>query len=81
MTLRVAHPHFGSPDFTIQQDSTQVANVGMSWWCEKGTLGSIDRTTFFSRDAMAELPDAWPLPVRAFVIWLTMVQWRRDNAA
>ena len=152
MTLQVAHARFGSPDFTIQQDSHDVANVEMSWWCEKGTLtidrtryqmyregwltgayvlerdgtviaraergsaflrqyvlqyrdrhytlkarsafrrpfvvwdgtqeiGSIECTAFFSRDAMAELPDAWPLPVRAFVIWLTMVQWRRDHAA
>ena len=43
-------------------------------------IGSITRTTVFTREAMADLPDAWPLPVRAFVIWLAMIQWRRDRS-
>jgi len=30
--------------------------------------------------AIADLPDTWPLPVRAFVIWLAMIQWRRDSS-
>jgi hypothetical protein len=47
---------------------------------ESQEIGSIERTTVFSREAMADLPDAWPLPVRAFVIWLTMIQWRRDRS-
>jgi hypothetical protein len=44
-------------------------------------IGSIKHTTAFTREAMADLPDALPLPVRAFVIWLTMIQWRRDRSA
>ena len=43
-------------------------------------IGSIEPTSAFTRKAVAHLPDDWPLPVRAFVIWLTMIQWRRDNA-
>jgi hypothetical protein len=43
-------------------------------------IGSIEPTSAFTRSAMADLPDSWPLPVRAFVIWLTMIQWRRDKS-
>jgi len=43
-------------------------------------IGSIERTTVFTREAKADLPDAWPLPLRAFVIWLAWMQWRRDAA-
>ena len=44
-------------------------------------IGAIQHTSAFTREAMADLPDAWPLPVRAFVIWLAMIQWRRDRNA
>ena len=43
-------------------------------------IGSIEPTSAFTRGAMADLPETWPLPVRAFVIWLTMIQWRRDRS-
>jgi hypothetical protein len=151
MTLQVAHTHWLSHDFIVQQDSKPLADIEMSVWGEKGALtidrtryqmyregwltgayvleregtalaraergsaflrqyvvefrdrhytlkarrafrrpfvlmdgsdeiGSIQRTTAFTREALADLPDGWPLPVRAFVIWLTMIQWRRDRS-
>lgn len=151
MRLEVAPTHWYSQDFTVEQQSRRVAEVDVSWWCEKGELtiegaryqvyreswlsgrfvlerdgsvlgraekqsaffrtylirfgdrdytleprsafrrafvlrdgsrqiGSIEPTSAFMRGAMADLPDTWPLPVRAFVIWLTMIQWRRDRS-
>jgi len=151
MRLEVAPTHWYSQDFTVEQQSRRVAEVDVSWWCEKGELtiegiryqvyreswlrgrfvlerdrsviaraekpsaffrtylirysdrdytleprsafrrafvlrdgsrqiGSIEPTSAFTRGAMADLPDTWPLPVRAFVIWLTMIQWRRDRS-
>jgi len=44
-------------------------------------IGSVAPTGVFTRQATADLPENWPLPLRAFVIWLTMIQWRRDSAA
>lgn len=44
-------------------------------------IGSIEPTSAFTRGAVADLPDTWPLPLRAFVIWLTMIQWRRDRSS
>ena len=43
-------------------------------------IGSIEPTGALTRKAMADLPASWPLPVRAFVIWLTMIQWRREKS-
>lgn len=43
-------------------------------------IGSIEPASALTRKAMADLPDSWPVPVRAFVIWLTMIQWRRDQS-
>lgn len=43
-------------------------------------IGSIKPASALTRQAMADLPDSWPLPVRAFVIWLTMIQWRREKS-
>ena len=43
-------------------------------------IGSIEPTSASMRGAIADLPDTWPLPVRAFVIWLAMIQWRRDSS-
>jgi hypothetical protein len=43
-------------------------------------IGTIEPTSALTREAIANLPDSWPLPIRAFVIWLTMTQWRRDQS-
>jgi len=43
-------------------------------------IGTIEPTSALTREAIANLPDSWPLPIRAFVIWLTMIQWRRDQS-
>ena len=42
-------------------------------------IGSIEPTCAFKRNAKADLPEGWPLAVRAFVIWLTMIQWRQSS--
>ena len=43
-------------------------------------IGTIEPASALTRGAIANLPDSWPLPIRAFVIWLTMIQWRRDQS-
>jgi hypothetical protein len=42
-------------------------------------IGSITPVSCFRRGATADLPDTLPLHLRAFIIWLTMVQWRRER--
>lgn len=42
-------------------------------------LGSIRPAGIFTRKATAELPDELPLPVRIFVLWLTLILWKRQS--
>ncbi len=43
-------------------------------------IGSIEPINAFTNKATADLPGGWPLSMRAFVIWLTMIQWRREQS-
>jgi hypothetical protein len=44
-------------------------------------VGFIAPKSAFTRKAAASLPHDLPLPVRMFIVWLTMVSWRRDQSA
>jgi hypothetical protein len=40
-------------------------------------VGSLAPQSAFTRKAAADLPHDLPLPVRAFIVWLILVSWRR----
>ena len=42
-------------------------------------IGSIAPESAFTRKAAASLPHDLPLPVRMFIVWLTMISWRRQQ--
>ena len=42
-------------------------------------VGSIAPKSAFTRKAAADLPHSLPLPVRMFVVWLTVISWRRQQ--
>jgi hypothetical protein len=42
-------------------------------------VGSIAPKGAFTRKAAADLPHDLPLPVRMFIVWLTMISWRREQ--
>jgi hypothetical protein len=42
-------------------------------------IGSIRPAGVFTRKATLELPDELPLPVRVFVLWLTLILWKRQS--
>lgn len=44
-------------------------------------LGTLSATGVFSRRMQVDLPEALPLPVRLFVVWLTVMLWKRDSEA
>ena len=46
-------------------------------------IGRIVPHSMWRRDGTATLPPDWPLPVRAFVVWLVIILWKReaDSAA
>ena len=41
-------------------------------------IGSIVPESVLTRRATVSLPEDWPLPVKSFAIWLTIVHWKRD---
>jgi hypothetical protein len=44
-------------------------------------VGSVSPASLFARGASAELPVEMPLPVKAFLIWLVVISWRRAARA
>ena len=42
-------------------------------------VGSVAPQSAFARKAAADLPDDLPLPVRAFIVWLVVISWRRGQ--
>lgn len=44
-------------------------------------IGSISPAGLFTRRASVDLPEELPLAVRVFLIWLTIVLWKRESDA
>lgn len=44
-------------------------------------IGSIVPNGVFTRKGTVDLPDELPLSVRVFLIWLTVILWKRDSDA
>ena len=42
-------------------------------------VGSLTPRSAFTRKAAADLPRDLPLPVRAFIVWLMVISWRRSQ--
>jgi len=45
---------------------------------EEHEIGSIVPENSWTRKSVVTLPEDWPLPVKAFAMWLTIVHWKRD---
>ena len=43
-------------------------------------IGTLTLTSMWRRNAAVTLPEGWPPPLKIFVIWLTVILWRRDRA-
>ena len=70
--LHVVPTNWYSWNFRVTDESRAVADITLSNWCEKGA---------FTRKAAASLPHDLPLPVRMFIVWVTMISWRREQSA
>ena len=44
-------------------------------------IGSIYPLGAFTRRTHVDLPDDWPVPIRAFLFWIVFNVWKRANAA
>lgn len=72
----------------VQHFDKQYKLEATSAWSRKFILsegeveiGSVYDQGVFKRTALADLPEAIPLAVRMFMLWLVMVLWRRSDSS
>jgi hypothetical protein len=41
-------------------------------------IGSISPVSMFTRKARVDLPEELPLPIKVFLLWLTVILWKRN---
>ena len=44
-------------------------------------VGSVCPEGIFTRRSKVDLPESLPLPVKIFIVWLTVILWKRDSEA
>lgn len=56
---------------------------GRTYVLENGSreIGSVAPAGVFTRKGTADLPHELPLPVRMFIVWLTVISWRRQQSS
>lgn len=74
--MRSFNVHHGEKTYTLEAESLfrrkfVVRELG-------STIGSIAPQRACYRDARIDLPVALPLPVRLFMLWLTLLLWKRE---
>jgi hypothetical protein len=50
-------------------------------YCDGTLVGRVSPPSWLSRRAMADIPDDVPIVIRAFMVWLTLLVWKRDSDA
>jgi hypothetical protein len=88
MLARAEKPSAFLRSFTIDFQSRQFILKAASAWGRKFLLldgavelGSITPDGFLTRRGRVDLPDDLPLPLTIFIIWLTLIIWKRDSDA
>lgn len=70
---------FGAKTLTLKARSTW--GRAMVVLDGERAIGHVAPTGAFTRRAAADLPDTLPLPVRAFIVWLALLVWKREADA
>ena len=85
---RAEKPSAFRREFQIEHDGKQYTLKARSIWRRERVLydgdqeiGAVVPEGLFNRRARVELPDDLPLVLRLFVVWLTMLLWKRDSDA
>ena len=68
--------HYGGKDYTLRKPS--IWRRAFALMDGDRPIGSIAPESAWSRRATADLPPDWPVPIKAFVIWLVIILWKRD---
>jgi hypothetical protein len=68
--------HYDGRDYTLRKPSVWRRRFVLL--DGERQIGSIAPESAWTRQATADLPQDWPVPIRAFVIWLVVILWKRD---
>jgi hypothetical protein len=68
--------HHGGKDYTLRKVS--MWRRGFVLMDGERQIGSIAPESLWTRRATAQLPPDWPVAIKAFVIWLVIILWKRD---
>lgn len=85
VAARAEKPNALRRSFLIEHEGRQLtlqarSVVGRAFALYDGQneIGSVTPDWFFTRRATALLPEALPLPLRIFILWLVIILWRRE---
>jgi hypothetical protein len=85
---RATKPSAFRSAFEVRHDGRTYELAKESWWQRRFVLrsgsaeiGSLAPRSALGREAVATLPEPWPLPLKVFVIWLVVILWKRAAAA
>jgi hypothetical protein len=74
--------------FIIEHDSRRYELKPRNWLSRtfqlhegSSVVGSLSAPGLLSRRMNVDLPETLPLPVRVFVMWLTVILWKRETEA
>jgi hypothetical protein len=88
VVARAIKPSAWRRAFEVQHDNKTYTLKARSSWGRTFELldgeiviGSMRPAHSFTRKAEVEFPDSIPLPVRVFMVWLTIILWKRDQDA
>jgi hypothetical protein len=75
-------------EFTLKVEGREYTLSRLSWWpreyglfADTTRVGSVTPESWFCRRAEASLPDDVPGFAQAFVVWLTLLMWKRAARA
>jgi hypothetical protein len=86
--MRAEPPRSFRSGFQIEHEGKPYALKGRSPWKREralyagdGLIGTVVPEGLFSSRARVDLPDSLPLVLRLFVVWLTLLLWKRESDA
>jgi hypothetical protein len=68
--------HYNGRDYTLRKESVWRRTFVLM--DDDRVIGVIKPERSWSRRADADLPDEWPAAIKAFVIWLVIILWKRE---
>jgi hypothetical protein len=68
--------HYGGRDYTLLKPS--IWRRAFALMEGERQIGTIEPESAWTRRAVADFESDWPMPIRAFVIWLVIILWKRN---